>query len=334
MRLAHLIGPELRDLLRNNPAEVSELLDEVHAEDLADVVQELDDDEAAELLRRMSADDAADIFERLPEGRQEALVEKIGLQPAARIAGEMAADDRADLFSALPEEVGDQLLETLERVDPEAAEEVEELSKWPDGAIMTPYIGSHDTARFVTLAQYGAGSGIPGNQWDDTAVAPTTQDPYEKMRVGMAWLLTLPGAPLLYYGDEYGQWGGSDPNNRLMWRDGSALDANEAATLAFVRKVGSARRELPALRRGDYVKLYATEDSLVFARKMASGNAAIVALTRSGSPVPVTVELTTSLGFISGTTLQDRIGGPSVSVAANGTASFSIPGKGASILAP
>jgi len=208
------------------------------------------------------------------------------------------------------------------------------LSKWPDGAIMTPYIGSHDTARFVTLAQYGAGSGIPGNQWDDTAVAPTTQDPYEKMRVGMAWLLTLPGAPLLYYGDEYGQWGGSDPNNRLMWRDGSALDANEAATLAFVRKVGSARRELPALRRGDYVKLYATEDSLVFARKMASGNAAIVALTRSGSPVPVTVELTTSLGFISGTTLQDRIGGPSVSVAANGTASFSIPGKGASILAP
>lgn len=140
MRLAHLIGPELRDLLRNNPAEVSELLDEVHAEDLADVVQELDDDEAAELLRRMSADDAADIFERLPEGRQEALVEKIGLQPAARIAGEMAADDRADLFSALPEEVGDQLLETLERVDPEAAEEVEELSKWPEtsaGHLMT-----------------------------------------------------------------------------------------------------------------------------------------------------------------------------------------------------
>ena len=140
MRLAHLIGPELRDLLRNNPAEVSELLDEVHAEDLADVVIELDDDEAAELLRRMSADDAADIFERLPEARQESLVEKMGLKSAARIAGEMAADDRADLFSALPEKVGDRLLETLEKVDPEAAEEVEELTRWPEtsaGHLMT-----------------------------------------------------------------------------------------------------------------------------------------------------------------------------------------------------
>ncbi|MBI5535650.1 MAG: magnesium transporter [Deltaproteobacteria bacterium] len=132
MRLAHLIGPELRDLLRNEPEEIASLLDEVHPEDLADVVLDLDDDEAAALLKRLPADDAADIFERLPEGRQENLVEKIGFQLTARIAGEMAADDRADLFSALPEDVGDQLLETLEKVDPEAAEEVEELTRWPE----------------------------------------------------------------------------------------------------------------------------------------------------------------------------------------------------------
>ncbi len=141
MRLAHLIGPEIRDLLRSNPSEIGELLDEVHPEDLADVVLELDDDEAAELLQRLSADDAADIFGRLPESRQEALVEKIGLLKTARITTEMAADDRADLFSGLPEAVADQLLETLEKVDPEAAEEVEELTKWPEtsaGHLMTP----------------------------------------------------------------------------------------------------------------------------------------------------------------------------------------------------
>ncbi|MCU0691414.1 MAG: magnesium transporter [Polyangiaceae bacterium] len=140
MRLAHLIGPEVRDLLRNSPEEVGELLEEVHPEDLADVVLELDDDEAATLLQRLSVDDAADIFERLPEGRQEALVEKIGLLNTARIATEMSADDRADLFSALPENVGEQLLETLERFDPEAAEEVEELTRWPEtsaGHLMT-----------------------------------------------------------------------------------------------------------------------------------------------------------------------------------------------------
>ena len=43
MRLAHLIGPEIRDLLRDNPEEVRDLLEEVHPEDLADVVLELSD---------------------------------------------------------------------------------------------------------------------------------------------------------------------------------------------------------------------------------------------------------------------------------------------------
>jgi len=40
------------------------------------------------------------------------------------------------------------------------------------------------------------------------AVAPADAVPYQRMRVAMAWLLALPGAPLMYYGDEYGQWGG------------------------------------------------------------------------------------------------------------------------------
>jgi magnesium transporter len=140
MRLAHLIGPEIRDLLRDNPEELKELLEEVHPEDLADVVLELDDDAAGTLLQRLPADEAADIFERLPEGRQEALVEKIGMRRAARIATEMSADDRADLFSALPDSVGEELLETLERFNPEAAEEVEELTRWPEtsaGHLMT-----------------------------------------------------------------------------------------------------------------------------------------------------------------------------------------------------
>ena len=140
MRLAHLIGPEIRDLLRDNPEELKELLEEVHPEDLADVVLELDDDAAGTLLARLPADEAADIFERLPEGRQEALVEKIGMRRAARIATEMSADDRADFFSALPDAVGEELLETLEQFDPEAAEEVEELTRWPEtsaGHLMT-----------------------------------------------------------------------------------------------------------------------------------------------------------------------------------------------------
>jgi glycosidase len=214
------------------------------------------------------------------------------------------------------------------------------LSKWPADAIMTPYIGSHDTARFATYADYrgqdGAhDKGIPGNQWGDTAVAPGDAEPYRRTRLALSWLLGLPGAPLLYYGDEYGQWGGADPNNRLMWRGGGGLlTTEEAATLALSRKLGSARKNITALRRGGYKPLSTTEDTLVFARPVSPGNAAIVALTRSGSSVTMDVEVASALGFAAGTVLKDALGGPSVTVGGNGHITVPLPAYGSAVLAP
>src|SRR5690606_18568789 len=109
-------------------------------------------------------------------------------------------------------------------------------------------------------------------------VAPPNDEPYARHRVALAWLLTLPGAPLLYYGDEYGQFGGADPDNRSLWRPPGTLSSRESATLDFTRKVGQARRELTALRRGSYRSLHATETFLAYAREHL-GEVAIVALS-------------------------------------------------------
>jgi glycosidase len=208
------------------------------------------------------------------------------------------------------------------------------LSKWPAGAIMTPYIGSHDTARFTTIADYaGKDRSIPGNQWSNTAVAPTSSEPYRRTRIAFSWLLGLQGAPLMYYGDEYGQWGGSDPNNRLMWKNDAALSMDEAATLAFVRKLGTARKASLPLRRGDYVQIYnSSEDTLVFGRKIAAGNAGVVAITRLSTPQTVNVSLAL-LGLATGTKLHDGLGGPDVTVGAASTA-ITIPANGAVYLSP
>jgi magnesium transporter len=140
MRLATLLGPDIKQLLRDDPEQLGILLDEIHAEDLADIVAELTPDEAAQLLARAPANEAADIFERLEDHEQEELVELMGPESVAQIASEMAPDDRADLFSVLPEAMGDAVFEKLEKVDPEAAEDVREIEKWPDtsaGHLMT-----------------------------------------------------------------------------------------------------------------------------------------------------------------------------------------------------
>lgn len=210
--------------------------------------------------------------------------------------------------------------------------------EYPSGAIMTPYVGSQDTARMVTLATYrgqspGFDVGIAGNKWDNAAGPPVDSEPYQRQRLALAWLLSLPGAPMLYYGDEYGEWGGADPNNRVMWRgDSNALSADEQATLALVRALGSARRDLVALRRGEYRPVYATDAALVFARQ-AGSDVALVAMTRSASGTSLTASLPVTLPLADGAVLHDRLGGPDVTVA-SGTVTLNLGSRGVAVLAP
>jgi len=214
------------------------------------------------------------------------------------------------------------------------------LMNYPADAIMTPYIGSHDEPRFVTRAD-PANNAKAGNQWDDIAGAPSSSLPFERARVGFAWLMNLPGAPLLYYGDEYGQWGGADPNNRLLWKPESSLNADETATLSFVRKLGTVRKDVLALRRGtyfslqDYVPASQREDTLVFGRKLPAGKSAVVGISRSNTPqtiANIAVDAGT-LGFSNGTVLKDYLGGTGVTVV-GGYIAITVPAKGAVVLAP
>ena len=140
MRVAVAIVPEVRQLIAEDPSELGALLEEMHDEDIADLISLLDEAEAGKLLMALKAEEAAPIFERLDDETQETLVESMGVESIAPIVGEMAADERTDLIENLPEKMGDTLFERLEEVDPEAAAEVEQLAKWPEdsaGGLMT-----------------------------------------------------------------------------------------------------------------------------------------------------------------------------------------------------
>ena len=206
-------------------------------------------------------------------------------------------------------------------------------TNYPAGAIMTPYIGSQDTPRFVTLASYRGQDAnhpgnIPGNQWSNIAVAPPDSEPYQRLQIAQSWLLGLPGAPLIYYGDEYGEWGGADPNNRVMWRGAGTLSSDEKATLKNIRALGQARKELSPLRRGAYLSVYSSEPTQIFARQDQTG-AVLVALNRTAATQTITTPVPAALSLPS--TLHDHLGGFDVTIM-GGTLTMTLGPRASAIL--
>ncbi len=137
MRVAVAIVPEVRELLRDDPRQLLELLEEIHDEDLADLVKLLEEREAMVLLEQLDAENAADVFERLDEHEQSEFIDRFGARRLAPIVSEMAPDDRVDFIETLPEPVRKALMSQL---DAEAKAEVEQLIRFPDdtaGGLMT-----------------------------------------------------------------------------------------------------------------------------------------------------------------------------------------------------
>ncbi|MCS6798161.1 MAG: alpha-amylase family glycosyl hydrolase [Myxococcota bacterium] len=161
------------------------------------------------------------------------------------------------------------------------------LERFGPHAVMMPFVGSHDAPRFVSLVSDPVRA---SHRWSDLPEPPTSDEPYDRLYVALAWLFALPGAPLLYYGDEIGMPGGSDPDNRRPMRFEGSLSAREGALLERVRRLGRARARLPGLRRGGYRTVAVTEDSLAFARGR-DADLVLVVVHRGSHPLDWTLPI-------------------------------------------
>ena len=150
-----------------------------------------------------------------------------------------------------------------------------------EGAIMTPYLGSHDTPRLVS--RLDSTSINPNNKWHEQSLPqqPTTYLPYTNSKLAFSWLLTIPGAPVLYMGDEYGEYGGSDPDNRHSFRSNENLNLNEEKLLSFVERLGTIRKNSLDLQVGTYKSIFSDTDLLVFSRETL--NSETLVFINSGS---------------------------------------------------
>lgn len=123
-------------------------------------------------------------------------------------------------------------------------------------AVMLNLLGSHDMARFVTLAN-----------GDDTA-----------LKLATLFQMTYPGAPSIYYGDEIGLAGAHDPANRgaFPWDQASW----DSALLQEFQRLIALRKSRTSLRRGDYRSLLARDMVHVHSRALDQ-DVVIVAINAS-----------------------------------------------------
>jgi neopullulanase len=121
-------------------------------------------------------------------------------------------------------------------------------------AVLLNLLGSHDTARFVTLAR------------GDTSA----------LRLATLFQMTYPGAPSIYYGDEIGMAGGHDPANRgaFPWHQTETWDTE---LLHEFQRLIALRRGRPALRHGSFRFLHARDDVIAYARQLG-GETVVVAI--------------------------------------------------------
>jgi glycosidase len=101
--------------------------------------------------------------------------------------------------------------------------------------------------------------------------------------------MTIPGIPTVYYGDEYGDPGANDPDNR-RWMRFENYSQKENTVLENFIKLSKFRRSSMPLLYGDYIPLFADDDIISFMR-VYLGQIVIVAINKGSEKRTIEVKL-------------------------------------------
>lgn len=163
--------------------------------------------------------------------------------------------------------------------------------------LMGNVMDSHDKNRFMAYADNDL---LPSewsaieHGWNNPPVVDNPEN-YKKLILYMAYMNTIPGLPVIYYGSEFGMSGASDPDNRRMMRFDDDLSKGEKSTLSEVSKIIKLRREHTALRHGDFYPLIADKDIYAYVR--SDMNEKVLVVLNKGSKKDVELSLPAELNL-------------------------------------
>lgn len=170
-------------------------------------------------------------------------------------------------------------------------------------AAMLNVISTHDVPRVLTVLD----------------VEQEPQRAQKRLQLLSLWQFTLPGVPCIYYGDEAGMSGGTDPDNRRTFPWGK----ENLFLQDWYRQLSHLRQRYAALSTGRYIPLLARGAILVYARVIEGGKdlfgepavdaVFIIALNSSKATEQVTVD---TEGFAYGImdNVLDPVSGPVTAV--------------------
>ncbi|HWI66128.1 MAG TPA: DUF1966 domain-containing protein, partial [Symbiobacteriaceae bacterium] len=131
-----------------------------------------------------------------------------------------------------------------------------------------------------------------------------------RLKLGLTWLFSYRGIPIVYYGTEIAMPGKNDPYNRddFPWGKEQNTDVRDLVT-----KLNKIRSEHAALRRGKLENLQADQNTYAFARILGEEKVVTVLNNHASEAYTGEVDVST-IGLSDGSKLVDQLSGKSVTV--------------------
>ena len=122
---------EIEQLIeQNNDTELNSMLGAVHYADVAEIINELDEDQATYLIKLLESDKTSDVLTELDEDVREAILGNLSSQEIASELEELDTDDAADIIGELPK---DQIQDVISKIeDRDHAKDIVDLLRYAD----------------------------------------------------------------------------------------------------------------------------------------------------------------------------------------------------------
>ncbi len=174
----------------------------------------------------------------------------------------------------------DALIQTLLKDDTGFSllkEKLEQSKKYYGVHNLMGYMtGNQDKVRFMALATGDVALDEDGKYagWSRN-ITKKTDKGYKKLGMMHTFILTLPGIPVIYYGDEIGMTGANDPDNRRDMKFDN-LNDSENRLFRLVSKLTHLRRNNPVFLFGDLKFLSTGKNTIMYSRSYFDKKAIIL----------------------------------------------------------